>query len=448
MFGEEAIASLRAALDVSPDNVPLRLHLAETLLAMSRGSDAEFEFKTCLNHAPRNSAALLGLARSCWQQKKMSQALVVVENLIQKSDAPGAAYVLYSRLLLAEGRVLDAVAEYKRAIEIDPAAADAELAAQLGVQKDGEQPCDVFEGRQRAGTDVGDDAINIELQRPDMKFSDVGGMDAVKEEISLKIIYPLKHPELYKAYGKKAGGGILLYGPPGCGKTFLARATAGEISASFIPIGIHDVLDMWIGSSERNIHAIFEQARLNRPCVLFFDEVDALGGKRSDFRQGSGRSMVNQFLVELDGMNTDNSGLLILAATNAPWHVDSAFRRPGRFDRVVFVPPPDEPARAEILRIQCQNKPTKDLDFAKIASKTDGMSGADLKSLVDRAVEDKLRVAMKSGGLQPLTTTDLLAAAKLFKPSVREWFSTAKNYAMYSNQDGSYDDVMKYLKLK
>lgn len=445
MFGEEAIASLKAALAVSPENIPLRLHLAESLLAMGRGGDAELEFKTCLSYAPKNAAAMFGLARASWQQKKMSQALVVIENLIEQPDASAAAFVFYSRLLLAEGRVLDAVAQYKRAMEIDPETGDELLANQLGIGLEAQQG-GVVEGRLRESRDPTDE-MEIELQKPDTKFSDVGGMDHVKEEISLKIIYPLKHLELYKAYGKKAGGGILLYGPPGCGKTYLARATAGEIAASFIPIGIHDVLDMWIGSSERNIHAIFEQARLNRPCVLFFDEVDALGGKRSDFRQGAGRSMVNQFLVELDGLNTDNSGLLILAATNAPWHVDSAFRRPGRFDRVIFVPPPDATARRQILQIQCADKPIKELDFERIAAKTEGMSGADLKSLVDRAIEEKLRAAMKSGELQPLTTADLLNAAKQFKPSVREWFSTAKNYAMYSNQDGSYDEVLKYLKL-
>ena len=447
MFGEEAVESLRAALKVSPENIPLRLHLAGTLMSMGRAVDAETEFKAALNVAPRNSQILVGLAKCYWHQNKTSQSLVVIEDLARQNDAPAEAVVLFARLLLTEGKVQDAVAQYKRALELDPSCADRELADKLGVSEEA-NVWQTFEGRQREATEGEESELSFEMQRPDTKFADVGGMDQVKDEIALKIIYPLKQPELYKAYGKKAGGGILLFGPPGCGKTYLARATAGEIAASFISIGIHDVLDMWIGNSERNMHAIFEQARLNRPCVLFFDEVDALGGRRSDHRQGSSRSMVNQFLVELDGMNTENDGLLVLAATNAPWHVDSAFRRPGRFDRVIFVPPPDEPARAEILRLNCEGKPVQAIDFAKLAAKTDGMSGADLKSLIDRAVEDKLRVALKSGGIQPLTTADLLAASKQFKPSVREWFATAKNYAMYSNQDGSYDDVMKYLKLK
>ena len=142
------------------------------------------------------------------------------------------------------------------------------------------------------------------------------------------------------AYGKKVGGGILMYGPPGCGKTHLARATAGEVQAKFMSIGINDVLDMWMGNSERNLHSLFEQARRNRPCVLFFDEVGRIGRQqRSDMRQSSGRHLVNQFLAEMDGTTSNNEGVLILGATNAPWHVDSAFRRPGRFDQVLFVPP-------------------------------------------------------------------------------------------------------------
>ena len=273
-------------------------------------------------------------------------------------------------------------------------------------------------------------------------------MEGMKEEIRMKIILPLRQPDLFKAYGKKAGGGILLYGPPGCGKTFLARATAGEVQAGFLAIGINDVLDMWIGQSERNLHAIFEQARANRPCVLFFDEVDALGANRTDLLKSGGRQIINQFLSELDGVQSTNEGVLILAATNAPWHLDPAFRRPGRFDRILFVPPPDEPARAAVLRLQLRGRPVETVDYELLAKKTEGFSGADLKAVVDSAVEDKLRAAMKAGSLQPLRTADLVDAAKRHRSTVRDWFETARNYALYANQSGLYDDVLAHLKIK
>ena len=272
-------------------------------------------------------------------------------------------------------------------------------------------------------------------------------MEKVKEEIRLKIIHPLSHPELYKAYGKPIGGGILMYGPPGCGKTYLARATAGEIKASFIAVGINDVLDMWIGNSERNLHELFEQARNHTPCVLFFDEVDALGASRGDMRHHAGRQLINQFLAEMDGVKTSNDGVLILAATNAPWHLDSAFRRPGRFDRILFVPPPDATARAAILRLQCRGKPVEEIDYDHAAKKTDFFSGADLKAVLDVAIERKLQEAMKDGIPKPLTTKDLAAAASTLKPTTKEWFATARNYALYSNQGGIYDDILQYLKL-
>src|SRR5207247_10338295 len=173
-------------------------------------------------------------------------------------------------------------------------------------------------------------------------------------------------------------------------------------------IGIHDVLDMWIGQSERNLHEIFEQARRNAPCVLFFDEVDALAASRSDMRHSGGKQVINQFLAELDGLQSSNEGVLILAATNAPWHLDAAFRRPGRFDRLLFVPPPDLVARTAILRTIVRGKPVDDLDFDLLAKKTDGFSGADLKAVVDVAIEAKLREAIKLGAPKPLTTKDLL----------------------------------------
>lgn len=202
---------------------------------------------------------------------------------------------------------------------------------------------------------------------------------------------------------------------------------------------------MWIGQSEKNLHALFDQARHSQPCVLFFDEVDALAASRTDLKQSAGRQVINQFLAELDGVQASNDGLLILAATNAPWHLDSAFRRPGRFDRIVFVPPPDLPARAEILRVLLKGKPVETIDHDLLAKKTDGFSGADLKAVIDVAIEVKLKQAMREGIPRPLSTKDLLAAAATIKPSTREWFASARNYALYANQGGAYDDVLKYL---
>lgn len=452
-------------MKLSPKNVPLRLALADALLASEFAAEAVEEYRGGLSLAPDHVGLKLGLARAYYAEAKMSHALVVLEDLLKAADAPARAFVLHAWLLAGIGEVAQAVAQYKRGVAKDHTVADPDFAQRYGIRLapeptplseipsfledvDEEDEGEVFEGRVRASWEGNDEAPFSEIERPEISFQDVGGMEALKEEIRLKIIYPLTHAEMFKAYGKSIGGGILMYGPPGCGKTHLARATAGEVKASFISVGIHDVLDMWIGNSERNLHQLFEQARRNAPCVLFFDEVDALGASRTDMKTSAGRHLINQFLSELDGVKSSNEGVLVLGATNAPWHLDSAFRRPGRFDRILFVPPPDAAARAGVLQLQVRGKPIEEIDYEAVAKKCDGFSGADLKAVVDVTVENKLREAMKSGIPSPIRTKDLLNAAASQKATTREWFATAKNYALYSNQGGVYDDILTYLKLK
>ncbi len=449
---DDTIRDLREALEATPENVKLRRHIARLLVEADRIAEAEKELRDALARAPDDEAVKLELAEVFSRRDKHSEALVLVESLINAPETSARARLAHARLLLAAGEVERAVGAYRTAIDEDPDLEDPALALRLGVYSDDDDEAataEVVDGKVRGATCAptgGDDAIPVE--RPEVTFDDVGGMDALKEEIGLKIIAPLNHPELYEAYGKKTGGGILLFGPPGCGKTHLARATAGEVKAGFMSVGIHEVLDMWIGESERKLHELFAQARANRPCVLFFDEVDALGASRSDMRGSAGRQLINQFLAELDGIDSSNDGLLILGATNAPWHLDAAFRRPGRFDRVIFVPPPDEPARAGILEILLKGKPQEKVDVKTVARKTPEFSGADLEAVVDAAVEDKLRRAIRERKASPLKTADLLAAAKKQKPTTKEWFATARNYALYSNQGGIYDDILEYLKLK
>ncbi len=454
------VRQLREAVRLSPENIPLRQALADALLAAGLTVEAVAEYRAALALGPENPALKFGLARAFHADGKSSHALVVLEDLVKSSSAPARAFVLHAKILAGIGEVEQAVEQYKRGVAKDASAADLDFAQRLGIrampEKESAEPSfrpggsneeEVSDGRVRQSWQGSEEDAPAEIERPKINFADVGGMDALKEEIRLKIIYPLTHAEMFKAYGKTIGGGILMYGPPGCGKTHLARATAGEVKAGFISVGIHDVLDMWIGNSERNLHSLFEQARRNAPCVLFFDEVDALGASRTDMKTSAGRHLINQFLSELDGVKASNEGVLILGATNAPWHLDSAFRRPGRFDRILFVPPPDAPARAGILRLQLRGKPQEDVDYDAVAKKCDGFSGADLKAVVDITIEAKLRDAMKSGTPTPIRTKDLIASIGAQKATTREWFATAKNYALYSNQGGTYDDILKYLKI-
>ncbi|MEO3874394.1 AAA family ATPase [Nonomuraea sp. B12E4] len=445
MLDDAGLQALREAARLSPDNLPLRRHLAEQLLAKGYLADAEAEFRAALVLAPKDPHVTAGLAEAFVRQSAYGAALSALEPFLAETGYPPRLGVLAARALLGEGDTGKAGYRYHEAVSRDPSVADPELAARLVAPVAAAQPVT----SSPAPGPVAQEADG-KVDQAEVTFADVAGMEAVKETLRVKLLLPLQQPELFAAFGKRAGGGVLLYGPPGAGKTHLARAAAGELGASFLSVGLADILDMYIGSSERNLRATFDQARRNRPCVLFFDEVDALAARRSDMRQAHNRQIVNQFLAELDGVDQHaNEGVLVLAATNAPWYVDAAFRRPGRFDQLVFVPPPDAAARAAILRILCRDKPLAEMDFDAVAKVTDQFVGADLKGLVDRAVEVKLQQSISAGRPIPMSTPDLLAAAKGARPTaVREWLATARNYVLHANESGAWDELLPYIKRK
>lgn len=433
-MNESTINGLRDALKHSPDNLPLRQLLAENLLAMNRLEEAETEYTTLLKRN-NNTKARIGLAQVFFKKGSFSACNLILEGLMEEGRQDLEILTLYAKGLLKENAIAKAMETYRKVLALHPGFSDEELDSELRIKSISQTE------------EIDEELDSRFLQKPSINFSDVGGMESVKKEIDLKIIKPLLHRDLYKAYGKKAGGGILLYGPPGCGKTYLAKATAGQVQAKFINVGLNDILDMWVGSSEKNLHEIFELARKNTPCVLFIDEIDALGASRSDMKQSSGRHLINQFLQELDGISNDNEGVLVLGATNAPWNLDPAFRRPGRFDRIVFVPPPDETSREAILRLKLKNKPTEDIDYNQVAKRTENYSGADIDAIIDLGIESKLEAAFSDGIPKPIATKDLLHAIKKHKPSTQEWFMTARNFAMFANDTGLYDDILTYLKI-
>jgi AAA+ superfamily predicted ATPase len=440
-ISSKTIDLLRRLIAERPDDFDTRLHLAELLIAQTQGDEALGVLEQALALKPEDPKALRIYARLCYDRHSYEEARNKLQAAARDGPPDAKSDMLLARVYMRLGNRKAAEEEYDRAVQRDPSVGDASLldAIHSGnptappAMKYGGSPGEAFYEGETSG----------------ITFGDVGGMEDVKEHLRMNIILPLRSPELFREYGKRVGGGILMYGPPGCGKTYLARALAGECNATFYSVGIHEILDAYVGSSEKNMHKLFEQARRNAPAVIFLDEIDALGQKRSGGGDSWGRALrgtVNTLLAEMDNLGKPDKPVLVIGATNTPWSVDPALKRSGRFDRVVFVPPPDEKARQEILRLHLRGKPTEeDVDVEKIAAKLEKFSGADIRTLVDRAVEEAIKRAMKSGKTELITTTSLLDAAKGMRPTTEEWLATAHDYARYSNEGGAYDQVKAYL---
>ena len=434
---ESVVRALEVAVAAAPHDVGLRVHLATLLLAAARPAEALEHAAHALSLQPAHLGALQAAAEAAEGSGNAERA------------------VGYRTLLTALGGA--APKPTASAPPPPPAAADPydlSLLASLDIPGPTESaPAEIDDDEELPGRyltidpedDPEADAV-FEVERPEMRLQDVAGLQDVKKRLEVSFLGPLRSPELRAMYRKSLRGGLLLFGPPGCGKTFIARALAGELGAKFISVGLSDVVDSWFGASEQRLRKLFDTARRNAPCVLFFDEIDALGHKRSQLRGSGGRNIVNQLLSEMDSVGANNEGVFILSATNCPWDVDPALRRPGRFDRLMLVLPPDPDARQAALQYHMRERPSQGIDYGWLAARTDGFSGADLEHLCESATESALEQSMRTGTAHPIRMDDFRRALRDVRPTTRAWLDQARNYAMFANEDGLYDDLLAYLK--
>jgi transitional endoplasmic reticulum ATPase len=236
-------------------------------------------------------------------------------------------------------------------------------------------------------------------ERPLLRFDDVAGLEDVKQDIRLKMIYPFEHADLAAKFGIRPGGGVLLYGPPGTGKTMLAKATAGEIDAAFFRISPADILSKWVGEAEQNIKKLFDAATSEKRSIIFIDEIEALVPARRDEGSSVMQRVVPQILQGMEGFDKKSGQpILFMGATNVPWQLDPAVLRPGRFDEKVYIPLPDATARKKMLEIYLSHRPlAADLILDQLAAMLDGYSGADIKYLCDRAATVPFLSSVASG---------------------------------------------------
>ncbi|WP_454042463.1 ATP-binding protein [Cellulosimicrobium sp. Marseille-Q8652] len=496
-MSDAALSALAAAVQASPGSAPLRLHYASLLLAARRPVEAIEHASAALRLDPTSTEAVDVLQRSAAAVGAGQVPPAPVPPATPRTEAPttdapttdapasdaptgtapgpgplvtgvpddltvprrpaggvagmqgdAAASGIDWRLLEKE-MGLDVPPPFvegtppRSPAGAPPSGDDAPTAPPAAVPA----PPDLVPARDDA--EATDDPSLVEVSRETITLADVGGLEPVKKRIREAFLEPMRNQAIARAFGKSLRGGLLLYGPPGTGKTFMARAVAGELGARFLTVTLADILNRWQGESEKSLHEIFQKARRLAPVVLFLDEVDAIGGKRAQYSGSSGmRTIVNQLLQEMDGIGSDNDGLFVLGATNHPWDVDTALLRPGRFDRVVLVLPPDEPAREAILRHHLAGRPVAGIDLRAIAAQTDGYSGADLEHLCATAAEKAMMDSIASGEVRPITMTDVRAALQELRPSTTAWLQSARNVVTFANNDGRYDDLAAYLRAR
>lgn len=353
---------------------------------------------------------------------------------------------------------------YEKALEMNPKYEQArarldqlKTKMEKPIEKEREDPIKVG-STQSEDTVVEDGQIkSVKFHKSNLKFSDIVGMKKQKDLIHQNIVLAIKKPELLKAYGKKLGLGVLFYGPPGCGKTYFVNAIGGETGSKVIVARINEIVDMYAGNTEKNMHRIFEQARSNTPCVVFFDEVDALGGKRDGGDGGGGgsqsfmRMAVNQFLQEMDGIEKNPEGIFIIGATNQPWDMDPALKRSGRFGESIYIPPPDYKTRKQAFMYNTRKMPLGRINFGRLSRATMGFSQADIAEICDKTALIPAAEEDKTGRRRKILMRDFLQMIKQHGGTLEAWYSMVKKDIVNKTEttivDGKKQEIVKEGKL-
>ncbi|MEM2974161.1 MAG: tetratricopeptide repeat protein [Candidatus Micrarchaeia archaeon] len=436
---DKAIEDYTHAIDIDPDNPLIYNNRGDAYYRKQDFEKAIADYDKAISLNPEYLKAHYnrGLAYACLQDYEsavdnFTKVTEIDPNFAEAYNARGLAYEYMENFDEAEK-------DYNKALELNPNFSEAK--DHLAALK-----------KKKSEKEAGEGVSGVKfLEKPKTTFKDVVGMEKVKEQIKEYIVYPLQDPELARKYGKMGGGGVLMYGPPGCGKTFIMKSAAGECNANFLNVKLSDVLDMYVGNTEKNIRNLFEAARKNAPAIMFIDEIDGLGGRRDQMKESAQymKMAVNQLLYEMDGIEARNENLLVVAATNAPWDVDPALRRAGRFTKLIYIGEPDYKARVDMFKYHSKKFPTaKNINWGRLARATAGYAASDIKAICDEAASIPWLEAHRDKKPQrEVRMSDFLTAIKKTRSSLPAWYDSAKK-EVGKQEEIEYVDGKQYKRIK
>jgi AAA+ superfamily predicted ATPase len=415
------IRSLRAAVRGAPDDVPLRLHLAELLLGLGQAEEAVTHIAAALQREPHSAAARSLMARAMAENKEATQPGL---------KRPGG-------------------------IQRDPAQRDPAVPARQHRRHGGDEPterhsfnwaaaerqfADLTQPRGLEGAPERLSGYKFDIETSKVRLADVFGLAGLKRRLDAAVLAPLRKPDTRRRTPETRGG-LLLYGAPGCGKTLIGRALAGELGFRFLPVSLNDLLDARAVVAERNLRDAFAAARRAAPCVLLLEDLEAAG------RAGAAnRRLITQLIGELDGGRDER--VVVLASSETPWELDPALLLPGRLDRVLLVPPPDAAVREAILRAQLRDRPAGGMaagPLAELAKRTEDYSATDLLHLCQTAAEQVLVDRARTGKTRRIAMHDFEVALDQVRPSIGGWLTAAQTGVRGAAPDGPFAELHRYL---
>lgn len=430
------------ALKLNPDNPSAYNNRGNAHYRLQDFREAIKDYGKAISLKPDYLKAFYNRGLSHASMEEYNEAIRDFTKAIELKSDFASAYHLRGLAYSYAGNLPCAISDYTRALEFKPSLTETMRHLEEAKAK---------YGQERAGGSKHDQVLSPEtlVSNPSITFADVAGMFAIKRFAMVHLIGPLRKPELAREYGKHFGGAILLYGPPGCGKSHIAEAMAGEAGVTLLKVSIADILNRYIGTSERNLKVVFDEARTRQPCILFFDEAEALGGRRDGMQAHWERSLVNQFLLEMDKNEKGKCRIFVIGATNAPWEIDHALRRSGRFTNALFVEPPDFEARVELFGLYCgKMKRMGEINYKKLAELTEGFSCSNIKSVCDKVGDISWAEAMDENNARIIEMNDFVGVIASERTDILEWFEILLGNSGLNSFMDSYSGLREFVRTK